>query len=275
MPIVAPQSPGDCFDAAVEAVRIAVTYRTPVMLLSDGYLANGSEPWRIPELDELPAIDPAFATGTNHESLDKEGNDQARLLALPARRGDPRPSVGDPRHPRSRAPHRRAGEGRRPREHLLRPGQPRLHGPHPPGQGGPDRRLAAAARGRRPVRAGQGPHAGLGLDVRPDRRGLPPRPQGRVRRRPGAPAPPQPVPQGPRRDPQGLRRGDGPRDEPRPALAADPREVPRRRGRLQPRPRTAAQGGRARRGHHRPDQHHYGRGECRRRRRPSSKEAVT
>ena len=62
LPIVAPQSPGDCFDAAVEAVRIAITYRTPVMLLSDGYLANGSEPWRIPALDELPEIDPDFAT---------------------------------------------------------------------------------------------------------------------------------------------------------------------------------------------------------------------
>ena len=61
VPIVAPQSPGDCFDAALEAVRIAVTYRTPVMLLSDGMLANGSEPWRIPELDDLPAIDPRFA----------------------------------------------------------------------------------------------------------------------------------------------------------------------------------------------------------------------
>ena len=58
VPIVAPQSPGDCFDAALEAARIAVTYRTPVMLLSDGMLANGSEPWRIPELDDLPAIDP-------------------------------------------------------------------------------------------------------------------------------------------------------------------------------------------------------------------------
>jgi 2-oxoglutarate ferredoxin oxidoreductase subunit alpha len=66
LPIVAPQSPGDCFDAALEAVRIAVTYRTPVMLLSDGYLANGSEPWRIPELADLPTIDPAFATALNH-----------------------------------------------------------------------------------------------------------------------------------------------------------------------------------------------------------------
>ncbi len=62
VPVVAPQSPGDCFDAALEAARIAITYRTPVMLLSDGMLANGSEPWRIPEIAELPAIDPAFAT---------------------------------------------------------------------------------------------------------------------------------------------------------------------------------------------------------------------
>ncbi len=67
VPIVAPQSPGDCFAAALEAVRIAVTHRTPVMLLSDGYLANGSEPWRIPDLTDLPGIDPAFATEPNHE----------------------------------------------------------------------------------------------------------------------------------------------------------------------------------------------------------------
>ena len=66
VPVVAAQSPGDCFDAAVEAVRIAVTYRTPVVLLSDGYLANGSEPWKIPDLDDLPTIDPAFATERNH-----------------------------------------------------------------------------------------------------------------------------------------------------------------------------------------------------------------
>jgi 2-oxoglutarate/2-oxoacid ferredoxin oxidoreductase subunit alpha len=60
--IVAPQSPADCFDAALEAARIAVTYRTPVMLLSDGAIANGSEPWRIPDAGQLPAIDPGFAT---------------------------------------------------------------------------------------------------------------------------------------------------------------------------------------------------------------------
>ncbi|GAA1505843.1 2-oxoacid:acceptor oxidoreductase subunit alpha [Nocardioides humi] len=67
VPIVAPQSPGDCFAAAVEAARIAITYRTPVFLLSDGYLANGSEPWAIPSIDDLPKIDAGFATAPNHE----------------------------------------------------------------------------------------------------------------------------------------------------------------------------------------------------------------
>ncbi|MFD4907174.1 2-oxoacid:acceptor oxidoreductase subunit alpha [Kitasatospora purpeofusca] len=67
VPIVAPATPAECFDAALEAARIAVTYRTPVFLLSDGYLANGSEPWRIPEVDELPVIEPDFAAGPNRE----------------------------------------------------------------------------------------------------------------------------------------------------------------------------------------------------------------
>ncbi|MEH0423909.1 2-oxoacid:acceptor oxidoreductase subunit alpha [Streptomyces sp. B21-083] len=66
VPIVAPCTPGDCFDAALEAARIALTYRTPVFLLSDGYLANGSEPWRIPEVDELPDLRVRFAQGPNH-----------------------------------------------------------------------------------------------------------------------------------------------------------------------------------------------------------------
>src|SRR3954469_14778667 len=65
VPIVAAQSPGDCFDAALEAVRIAVTYRTPVFLLSDGYLANGSEPWRIPDVADLPDLSVEFATAPN------------------------------------------------------------------------------------------------------------------------------------------------------------------------------------------------------------------
>jgi len=65
--IIAAQSPADCFDAAIEAARIAITYRTPVLLLSDGYLANGQEPWAIPDLADLPAMDPGFATEPNGE----------------------------------------------------------------------------------------------------------------------------------------------------------------------------------------------------------------
>jgi 2-oxoglutarate ferredoxin oxidoreductase subunit alpha len=65
LPVIAPQSPGDCFTAAVEAAHMAVTYRTPVMLLSDGALANGSEPWQVPDAGSLPAVDPGFATEPN------------------------------------------------------------------------------------------------------------------------------------------------------------------------------------------------------------------
>ena len=80
VPIVAPQSPGDCFSAAVEAARIAVTYRTPVMLLSDGYLANGSEPWRIPDIADLAPIDPAFATSHNAVSTGSTGETVGEFL---------------------------------------------------------------------------------------------------------------------------------------------------------------------------------------------------
>ncbi|GEB48689.1 2-oxoglutarate ferredoxin oxidoreductase subunit alpha [Streptomyces cacaoi] len=67
VPIVAPATPADCFTAALDAARIALTYRTPVFLLSDGYLANGSEPWRIPEVDSLPDLRVRFASAANHE----------------------------------------------------------------------------------------------------------------------------------------------------------------------------------------------------------------
>jgi 2-oxoglutarate/2-oxoacid ferredoxin oxidoreductase subunit alpha len=65
VPVVAAKSPSDCFDTAIEAVRIALTYRTPVFLLSDGYLANGSEPWQVPSVDELPDLRVDFATAPN------------------------------------------------------------------------------------------------------------------------------------------------------------------------------------------------------------------
>ena len=62
VPILAPRSPGDCFDAALEAARIAVTYRTPVLAALRRLVANGSEPWRMPDVDDAADIDPAFAT---------------------------------------------------------------------------------------------------------------------------------------------------------------------------------------------------------------------
>jgi 2-oxoglutarate ferredoxin oxidoreductase subunit alpha len=65
VPVVAASTPGGCFDAALEAARIALKYRTPVYLLSDAYLANGSEPWLLPEPDALPEIPVEFATGPN------------------------------------------------------------------------------------------------------------------------------------------------------------------------------------------------------------------
>ncbi len=96
VPIVAPRSPGDCFDAAVEAVRIATTYRTPVFLLSDGYLANGSEPWRIPDVDSLPDLRVDFASAHNHTNDDgstefwpfkRDPETLARPWAIPGTKG--------------------------------------------------------------------------------------------------------------------------------------------------------------------------------------------
>ena len=96
VPVIAPQSPSDCFYAAMEAARIAVEYRTPVFLLSDGYIANGSEPWQIPDVDDLPVIDPDFATAPNHVKDDgteeywpyKRNEDTlARPWAIPGTKG--------------------------------------------------------------------------------------------------------------------------------------------------------------------------------------------
>jgi len=95
VPVIAAASPGDCFYAAIEAARIAITYRTPVVLLSDGYLGNGSEPWRIPRTEDLPEIDPHFATGPN--ATGNDGNaafwpyvrDDATLARPWARPGTP------------------------------------------------------------------------------------------------------------------------------------------------------------------------------------------
>ncbi|WP_245159099.1 2-oxoacid:acceptor oxidoreductase subunit alpha [Blastococcus sp. TF02A-35] len=94
IPVIAPRSPGDCFDAAIEAARIALAYRTPVILLSDGYLANGAEPWAIPAVDELPDLtgDVGFATEPNGEDGEylpylRDPETLARAWAIPGTAG--------------------------------------------------------------------------------------------------------------------------------------------------------------------------------------------
>jgi 2-oxoglutarate ferredoxin oxidoreductase subunit alpha len=83
VPVVAASTPSDCFDAAIEAARIAVKYRTPVFLLSDAYLANGSEPWLIPDVGTLPEIDVGFATGPNDGARFLPYRRDAQTLARP------------------------------------------------------------------------------------------------------------------------------------------------------------------------------------------------
>jgi 2-oxoglutarate ferredoxin oxidoreductase subunit alpha len=96
LPVVAASSPVHCFEAAIEAIRIAIKYRTPVILLSDGYLANGSEPWRLPDVDTLADISVPFATEKNHINADGETEfwpylrdqvTQARPWAIPGTPG--------------------------------------------------------------------------------------------------------------------------------------------------------------------------------------------
>jgi 2-oxoglutarate/2-oxoacid ferredoxin oxidoreductase subunit alpha len=92
LPVIAPRSPGDCFDAALEAGRIALKYRTPVILLSDGYLANGAEPWAIPDVDSLPDLRVEFATEPNGEDGEflpylRDPETLARPWAIPGTAG--------------------------------------------------------------------------------------------------------------------------------------------------------------------------------------------
>lgn len=88
MPVVAPNSPSDCFRAAYDAMRIAITYNTPVILLSDGYLANGSEPWNIPSEDSLPEIGKPFAKeGEPYLPYKRDPETLARTQAVPGQVG--------------------------------------------------------------------------------------------------------------------------------------------------------------------------------------------
>jgi 2-oxoglutarate ferredoxin oxidoreductase subunit alpha len=88
LPIVSASTPAECFTAAIEAARIAVRYRTPVILLSDTFIANSSEPWPIPDVEALPTIDPAFATSNGPDFLPYARDDKlARPWAVPGTPG--------------------------------------------------------------------------------------------------------------------------------------------------------------------------------------------
>jgi 2-oxoglutarate ferredoxin oxidoreductase subunit alpha len=90
MPVIAAKSPSDCFNAIFEAVRIAVQHMTPVIFLSDGYIANGSEPWRYPTASSLPKIDVKFAEPpTNDDKFMPYARDEklARPWAVPGTKG--------------------------------------------------------------------------------------------------------------------------------------------------------------------------------------------
>jgi 2-oxoglutarate/2-oxoacid ferredoxin oxidoreductase subunit alpha len=89
LPVIAPSTPGGCFAAAFEAAEIAIRYRTPVILLSDTFLASSSEPWRIPVVADLPSIDPAFAVARDDEEFLPYVRDErlARPWAVPGTPG--------------------------------------------------------------------------------------------------------------------------------------------------------------------------------------------
>ncbi|HUW77674.1 MAG TPA: 2-oxoacid:acceptor oxidoreductase subunit alpha [Candidatus Nanopelagicaceae bacterium] len=90
--VIAPATPSDCFEVAIEACRIALEYRTPVFLLSDGYIANGSEPWLIPNVDSIPKITVNLATEPNSENGEflpylRDPETLARAFAVPGTKG--------------------------------------------------------------------------------------------------------------------------------------------------------------------------------------------
>src|SRR5918992_696184 len=91
VPVLAPSTPGDCFDVAIEAARIALKYRTPVYLMSDAYLANGAEPWLIPDVESLPDISTKFAEAEEHEGdflpYKRDPDTLARPWAIPGTPG--------------------------------------------------------------------------------------------------------------------------------------------------------------------------------------------
>ncbi len=220
MPIVSPSSPSDCFDVALEAARIAVRYRTPVILLSDTFLSNSSEPWRVPEVDDLPVIDPDFAVANGDGFLPYKRDERlARPWAVPGTPG---------------LVHRIGGLEREDvhRQHQLRAREPRAHDPPAAGEGRRHRRRRPTARGRRPGGRRRAARARVGFLAGHDPCGGPARARRGRQGRDGPPPPPQPVPGEHRRRRPCLPEGADPRDEPGATVDADQGEVPGRREEL-------------------------------------------
>ena len=227
VPIVAPASPADCFNAAIEAARIAVKYRTPVFLLSDGYLANGSEPWRIPDTAGLPDLSQEFAFAQPAD-LGENGFEPFRRDPVTLARPWAIPGTPGLEH-RIGGIEKADGSGEisyDPDNHdrMVRLRQAKIDGIAAD--------LIAAGRGGRPGRQRARARARLGIHLRRHRRRGATGQERRAQRGPGAPAAPQPVPA----EPGGrvLRRYDKvaavPGDQPGPARAAAARQaVPGRR----------------------------------------------
>ena len=243
VPIVAPASPADCFNAAIEAARIAVKYRTPVFLLSDGYLANGSEPWRIPDTAGLPDLSQEFAfaqpadLGENgFEPFRRDPVTLARPWAIPGTPGlehriggiEKADVTGDISYDPDN--HDRMVRLRQAKIDGIAADVPPLEVDDPDGTA-------------RVLVLGWGSTFGaIGAAVRRARKAGHSVAQAHLRHL--NPFPPN---LGGRAAP--LRQGAAARDQPRPARAAASRPVPGRRDLLQPGPRPALPGGRAGRCH--------------------------
>ena len=250
VPIVAARTPGDCFYAAIEAARIALKYRTPVILLSDGYLANGAEPWRLPDVADAAR----HLRRVRHRAQPHRRRRHRRVLALPPRPRDAGPARGpSPGTPglmhRIGGLEKADGTGNVSYDPANHEQMVQLRAA----------KVAGIAKdiplvevddpdGRRRRRPG----ARLGLDLRRHRRRHP------DRCGPGATGSPRPTcatstrSRQPRRGAAAVPQGARPGDEPRPAGQAGPGRVPRRRPGRQQGAGHALQGGRDRRGHPRP-----------------------
>jgi len=234
LPVIAAATPADCYEVAIEAVRLAVTYMTPVIMLIDGYLANAAEPWLLPGPDDVPSFRVRHRT-------DPEGFQPF------AGSGDACPPLGGPGHPGAHAPHRRDRARCGQRAHLLRARQSPAHDrPAPPEDRG-DRELHSRA-GRPGGRAVRGDGGGrVGLDLRPHLPGGEGASGGRPARLAPPPALSQPVPAQPRCVAGRLRPGAGAGDERGTARHHAALDLPGSRRGAQPGDRQTVQG----RGHRR------------------------